>query len=103
MEEPLVEVHILNLDREDHADACLPDVLREHLGHELNQGKHPYVHQDSIEDEGVDESLVGKHRVECEAEKPHAYSHIALNSSNHHVVADECEENGCKHAHLRVL
>ena len=40
---------MLNLDGEDEVDVCLSDVLAEHLGHEVDQGEHPDVCQDCVE------------------------------------------------------
>ena len=43
-QEPLIEVHVFYLNRKDHTNASLADVLLEHVSHELNQGKHPQIH-----------------------------------------------------------
>jgi hypothetical protein len=40
-EEPLIEVHVFDLNWKYHADTCLSNVLLEHVGHKLNERKHP--------------------------------------------------------------
>jgi len=57
--EVLVKAHVVYLHCEDHGDASLSYVFREHLSQVLNQSKHPNIHKQRIENEGIHECFIG--------------------------------------------
>ena len=99
-----VELHVLELQADDHVDLSFVGVGGEGGNAQLNHAHRRYQHQDHVEEEGVEPSLPLTHGVKtADAGNAHAELDCALLNAPNEIDAQVEEEPSCQEACVAVV